>query len=94
MEIILEHSKTNSLSLDKLDSLILKEIFNSKIDLTRTWILQMMQPSVNLKLIQYMQGKMEISHSAMLILWVKKKWQLKMCLVKTHCKLKKSFQQF
>jgi len=25
-----------------------------------------MQPSANLKLIQYMQGKMEISHSAML----------------------------
>jgi hypothetical protein len=76
MEIILDlHSKTNSLSLDKLDSLILSqvlaaatllEIFNSKIDLTRTWILQMMQPSANLKLIQCMQGKMEISHSAML----------------------------
>jgi len=78
MEIILDlHSKTSSLSLDKLDSLILSqvlaaatllEIFNSKIDLTRTWILQMMQPSANLKLIQYMQDKMEISHSAMLIL--------------------------
>jgi hypothetical protein len=54
----------------------------------------MMQPSANLKLIQCMQGKMEISHSAMLILWVKNKWQLKMCLFKTHCRLKKSFQQF
>ena len=63
----------------------------------------MMQPSASPNLIQFMEDKMKIRDSTKLnkitirsvaTLLVKKKFQLKMFLVKILFKLRKSFQQF